>query len=277
MNEIKFSVLLSVYKNEKPNHLIECFKSIYDNQELKPDEIVLVQDGPLTDELYEVIKKIKNQLNDILKIIPIEKNVRLGNALKIGIENCSNEIVARMDTDDIAYSTRFKKQIKYLEDNPEIDVVGSYMDEFIDNTENVVAIKTAPLKNFKNYMKLRDPVNHPTVVFKKSKVIEAGNYIEILYNEDSYLWGRMLEKNCQFANIDESLIYFRVNDETYKRRGGVQYVKAEIQLQKEFLKLGIINKFEFIRNITLKNIVRIIPNELRKKVYLTLLRRRKNA
>lgn len=272
MEKTKFSVLLSVYKNEKPDHLIECFKSIYKNQELKPDEIVLVQDGPLTDELYEVIKNLKNQLNNILKIVPIEKNVRLGNALRIGMEKCSNEIIARMDTDDIAYPDRFKKQIKYLEENSEIDVLGSYMNEFIENITNVVAIKTAPLKNFKDYMKLRDPVNHPSVVFKKSKVIEAGNYIEILYNEDSYLWGRMLANGCQFANIDESLIYFRVNENTYKRRGGVQCIKAEIRLQKEFLRLGIVNEIEFLRNITLKNILRIIPNGLRKKIYLKLLR-----
>lgn len=275
MDEIKFSVLLSVYKNEKPEYLIECFKSIYDNQELKPNEIVLVQDGPLTDELYEVIKKLKNQLKNILKIVPIEKNVRLGNALRIGIEKCSNEIIARMDTDDIAYPDRFKKQIEYLKKYPQTDILGSYMDEFIDNIDNIIAIKTAPLKDFKNYMKLRDPVNHPSVIFKKSKVIEAGNYIEILYNEDSYLWGRMLANNCQFANIDESLIYFRVNDDTYKRRGGLQYVKAEIQLQKEFLKLGIVTKLEFMRNIIIKNIVRVIPNKLRKKVYLTILRGKK--
>ena len=124
-------------------------------------------------------------------------------------------------------------------------------------------------------MKLRDPVNHPSVVFKKSKVIEAGNYIEILYNEDSYLWGRMLANGCQFANIDESLIYFRVDDDTYKRRGGLQYVKAEIQLQKELLKLGIVNKIEFYRNIIIKNIVRIFPNKLRKIFYIKILRGKK--
>ena len=275
MEKTKFSVLLSVYKNENPNYLIECFKSIYDNQELKPDEIVLVQDGPLTDELYEAIKKLKNQLNNILKVVPIEKNVRLGNALRIGIEKCSNEIIARMDTDDIAYSNRFKKQIKYLEENSEIDVLGSYMSEFIDNITNIVAIKTAPLKDFKNYMKLRDPVNHPSVIFKKSKVIEAGNYIEILYNEDSYLWGRMLANGCQFANIDEPLIYFRVNDDTYRRRGGISYIKAEFQLQKEFLKIGITNKIEFYRNILIKNIIRILPNKLRKFFYMQILRSKK--
>lgn len=273
MEEMKFSVLLSVYKNEKAEYLKQCFKSIYNNQELKPDQIVLVQDGPLTKELYEAIKNIKKELKNILKIVPIEKNVRLGNALRIGIENCSNEIIARMDTDDIAYPERFKKQINFLKKNTHIDVLGSFMNEFIEDTNNIVAVKTAPLKDFKNYMKMRDPVNHPSVMFKKSKVIEAGNYIEILYNEDSYLWGRMLAKNFRFANINESLVYFRVSDDTYKRRGGIKYVNAEIQLQKEFLKLGLINKIEFIRNIIVKNIIRLIPNELRKKIYLCFLRR----
>lgn len=275
MNEIKFSVLLSVYRNERPEYLIECFKSIYDNQELKPNEIVLVQDGPLTDELYEVIKRLKNQLKNILKIVPLEKNVRLGNALKIGIENCTNEIVARMDTDDIAHPHRFKKQIEYLKKNSQIDVLGSYMDEFIDDITDIIALKTAPLNDFKNYMKLRDPVNHPSVIFKKSKVIEAGNYIEILYNEDSYLWGRMLANGCNFANIDESLIYFRVTDDTYKRRGGLQYIRAEIQLQKKLLELGIVNKIEFYRNIIIKNTVRIFPNKLRKIFYIKILRGKK--
>ena len=110
-------------------------------------------------------------------------------------------------------------------------------------------------------------------MFKKSKVLEAGNYQEIFLNEDSYLWGRMLSKGAVFRNIQEPLVYFRTTNDTYKRRGGWKYIKAEYGLQKEFLKLGIINKVEFLRNITLKNIVRLMPNKLRKFVYLKLLRK----
>ncbi len=276
MNE-KFSVLLSVYKNEKPEYLKKAIESIYFEQTLKPVEIVLVQDGPLTIELYDIIKALKIKLGDILKIVELEKNSGLGVALNRGILECENELVARMDTDDIAYPDRFEKQIKYMIENSNIDVLGSYMTEFVDSTENVICIKDAPIKNIENYMKYRDPVNHPTVILKKSKVLEAGNYQEILLNEDSYLWRRMLVKGAQFYNLPESLLYFRVTNDTYKRRGGMKYIKAEWILQKKYLKLGVINKKEFVINIILKTIVRIVPNEIRKIVYLHLLRRRKNV
>lgn len=273
-----FSVLLSVYHKEKPEFLEKSIESVYFNQTLKPDEIVLVEDGPLTKELYSSIEKLKNKIGiNILKVVSLEKNMGLGNALRIGIKRCSNELIARMDTDDISYSNRFEKQVNFFKENPDTDVLGTFMSEFVGNTNNIICIKDAPNNetDLKKYMKLRDPVNHPSVMFKKSKVLEAGNYKEIFLNEDSYLWGRMLSKGCVFKNIQEPLVYFRTTDDTYKRRGGLKYVKAEYKLQKEFLKLGIINKIEFIRNITLKNIVRLIPNQLRKFIYLKLLRKNK--
>lgn len=273
-----FSVLLSVYYKEKPEFLEKSIESIYFNQTLKPNEIVLVEDGFLTKELYNSIEKLKNKIGtSIFKTVVLEKNMGLGNALRIGIEKCSNELIARMDTDDISYSNRFEKQVNFFKENPDTDVLGTFMSEFVGNTNNIICIKDAPNNetDMKKYMKLRDPVNHPSVMFKKSKVLEAGNYKEIFLNEDSYLWGRMLSKGCVFKNIQEPLVYFRTTDDTYKRRGGLKYVKAEYKLQKEFLKLGIINKMEFIRNITLKNIVRLIPNQLRKFIYLKLLRKNK--
>lgn len=272
MQKIEFSVLLSVYKNESREYLRECFNSIYKNQTLKPSEIVLVEDGLLTNELYSEIEILKKELGKILKIVKLEKNMRLGNALRIGIENCTYEIIARMDTDDIARSDRFEKQIAYMVENPDIGVVGSYMAEFSQSINKIVAIKKAPLSNFKNYMKLRDPVNHPSVMFRKQEVLTAGNYIEILYNEDSYLWARMLANGSLFANIPETLVYFRVSDDTYKRRGGWNYVLSEYKLQRLLLKLEIINKFEFLRNIVIKNIVRLLPNFIRKKIYIIFLR-----
>ena len=273
-----FSVLLSVYHKEKPEFLEKSIESIYFNQTLKPNEIVLVEDGPLTNELYNSIEKLKNKIGtSIFKTVVLEKNMGLGNALRIGIEKCSNELIARMDTDDISYPNRFEKQVNFFKENPDTDVLGTFMSEFVGNTNNIICIKDAPNNeiDLKKYMKLRDPVNHPSVMFKKSKVLEAGNYKEIFLNEDSYLWGRMLSKGCVFKNIQEPLVYFRTTDDTYKRRGGWKYVKAEYGLQKEFLKLGIINKIKFIRNITLKNIVRLIPNQLRKFIYLKMLRKNK--
>ena len=271
----KFSVLLSVYKNEKPEYLKKAIESIYFDQTLKPSEIVLVEDGPLTIELYSTIEKLKIKLKNILKIVKLEKNSGLGVALNRGILECKNELVARMDTDDIAYPDRFEKQINYMISNPNIDILGSYMTEFVDFIENIICIKDAPTKDIKNYMKYRDPVNHPTVIFKKSKVLEAGNYQEILLNEDSYLWRRMLVKGAKFYNLSEPLIYFRVTNDTYKRRGGWRYVKAEWILQKKYLDLEVINRREFLFNIVSKSIIRLLPNQLRKLIYLKMLRKNK--
>lgn len=273
---VKFSVLLSVYWKEKPEYLKRAIESIYFDQTLKPQEIILIEDGELTKELYGVIENLKKRIGEkTFKVISLEKNIGLGNALKIGVENCSYEHIARMDTDDISYPERFEKQFLYLKENPNVDVLGSYMSEFSENIDNIICIKDCPANNIdmKKYMKLRDPVNHPSVVFKKSSVLAAGNYQEIFLNEDSYLWGRMLVKGFIFRNIPEPLVYFRVNDETYKRRGGWKYIRAEYELQKKFLEIGLVNKFEFLRNIILKNIVRVLPNNLRKLIYKKCLRK----
>ena len=273
---LKFSVLLSVYSKEKRKNLELSLKSIYDDQILKPDEIVLVEDGPLTEELYTEINHQLDRLKGILKIVKLEKNSGLGNALKEGVLHCTYEWIARMDTDDIAYPERFKKQIEYIKKNPDIDVLGTFMTEFIDEITNKICVKDAPIDNIDNYIKYRDPVNHPSVILRKSKVLEAGNYQEIFLNEDSYLWARMYSIGAKFANIPEELVYFRVDDNTYKRRGGWKYIKAEWKLQKEYLRLGIINKIGFCKNIFLKSIIRLLPNSIRKFIYLRLLRKNIN-
>ena len=234
-NKIKFSVLLSVYFGEKRENLKLALKSIYDDQILKPDEIILVEDGALTEELYSEINYQLENLKGILKLVKLEKNSGLGNALKEGVLHCNYEWIARMDTDDISYPERFFKQVKFIENNPSVDVLGTFMTEFIGDRNNKICIKDAPLKRIKKYIKYRDPVNHPSVFLRKSKVLEAGNYQEIFLNEDSYLWARMYIIGAKFANIAEELVYFRVDDNTYKRRGGWKYIKAEWELQNRIL------------------------------------------
>ncbi|KDE62651.1 glycosyltransferase [Fusobacterium necrophorum] len=272
-----FSVLMSVYFKENPNFLEQSIRSIYTDQILKPAEIILVEDGALTEVLYNVIEKMKREI-PVLKIIKIEKNSGLGNALKIGILECNFELIARMDTDDISYPERFQKQIEYFNKYPDTDVLGSFMSEFINKIDNIICLKDAPNNNMnmKRYMKRRDPVNHPSVMFKKSKVLKVGNYQEIFLNEDSYLWARMLNSGCIFRNIEEPLVYFRISDDTYKRRGGWKYIKAEYELQKKLLEYNIINKYEMIGNLLLKSIIRMVPNFLRKQIYIKLLRKNGN-
>ena len=243
--KIEFSVLMSVYYKEKRENLKQCFKSIYENQTLKPNEIILIEDGQLTEELYEEIKIQKEKLKEILKIIKIDKNLGLGNALKIGVLKSKYEWIARMDTDDIAYPERFFKQVTFLENNPQIDVLGTFMTEFSGDISNKICVKDAPLDK-----------------------------IEKFIIEDYYLWIRMFAKGAKFANIPEELIYFRVDDNTFKRRGGWKDVKAEWILQKKCLELGLTNRIEFWENIILKTIVKMAPNFVRKFIYIKFLRKK---
>jgi len=272
LKDIKFSVLMSVYKNEKAEFLKEALKSIYDNQILKPNEIILVQDGPLTEELYKKIDEYVTKYSGVLRVVPLEKNVGLGNALNVGLEACSNELVARMDTDDISLPERFKVQVDYMKDNPDVDVLGSSLLEFENTPDNIIAEKKAPVRNIEDYIKFRNPMNHPTVIFRRSKVLSAGNYKEINLFEDYYLWARMFTKGYKLANIESPLLYFRTSLDTYKRRGGMKYVEAECNLQNEFLNIRLISHFEYFRNIILRNLGRLVPNFVRKELYKKILR-----
>lgn len=190
----KYSVLMSLYKKEKPEYFKLAIESMLKQTE-KPDEIVLVEDGPLTEELYEVVTLYK----DKLKIIVNEENMGLGIALDIGLKQCTNELVARMDTDDISELNRCEKQLLFMQAHPEISVVGGQIEEFIGSPKNAVGKRIVPVDDMsiKVYMKKRCAFNHMSVMFRKSDIMEAGSYKEWFYNEDYYLWIRMMlkEKN----------------------------------------------------------------------------------
>lgn len=194
----KFSVLMSIYKNEKPEYLKKALDSIL-NQTLLPDEILIVKDGLLTPKLDKTLDEYAAK-NKIIRFLEFEKNRGLGLALREGVLACKNEIIARMDTDDIAKPDRFEKQIQYLKDNPQIALLGSWVTEFSDN-ENVPDTVTelpCSYEEIKKFAKKRNPFRHMTVLFKKTAVINSGNYRDFLWFEDYDLWVRMLQ-NC-FAN-----------------------------------------------------------------------------
>lgn len=268
----KFSVLMSIYDKENPKYLEQCFDSIK-SQTVQPEEIILVEDGELTSELYLCIKKINKEFSN-LKIISYKKNMGLGYALAKGLSYCKNEIVARMDTDDICKPNRFEEEIKILINNKNIDVVGSWIEEFINTTDNIKAIRKVPetTKEISNYAKSRNPMNHPTVMFKKSVVIEAGNYQPFTYFEDYYLWIRILLNGGTLYNIQDSLLYFRQSESMYGRRGGTKYIKTEINFYNTLYKLRFINYHTFIKDVTIRIFVRIIPNIIRSYIYNKLLR-----
>lgn len=267
-----FSVLMSVYKNEKPAYLKECLESIR-IQTLLPDEVLLMLDGPIPTPLEEVIEHYKG-IMPYLRTHQISENVQLGRALQMGIELCTNELVARMDTDDKACSDRFLIQYNYMITHPNIDVTGGWIEEFHDNG-NETKVKKMPEQtdDILSYAKYRNPLNHMTVMMRRESVLAAGNYKHFPLLEDYNLWLRMISRGCKFYNIQKVLVLVRTNDSMYERRGGMEYCKNYLILRKIQHELGITNIFEYIKGIIMSIAITIQPPKLRKIVYKKILRK----
>lgn len=270
---MNFSVLMSVYNGDSALFLEEALNSIY-WQTFLPNEIVLVLDGPISTDLHKVIEKFRMKESVVLKTVPLEINVGLGLALARGLHYCKNDYIARMDSDDICKPNRFELQLSFLKNNTRIDMVGSWIDEFVENKQNVISQRKVPEKHQEilKYMKGRCPFNHPTVVFKKNAVIKAGNYKPFLLKEDIYLWLRLAMEECQFANIQKSLLLFRTTKDMYKRRGGMKYAKSELKILKFRYKSQIISLSEFLYFTFLTIPIRLAPNWVRTIIYTKFLR-----
>lgn len=237
--ETKYSVLMSVYKKESPIFFELSINSML-NQTLPADEIVLVKDGPITGELQKVINKFEGMYPKIFNIVSLKENVGLGKALDIGIEVCKNDLIARMDTDDISLPERCQRQIDEFNTDPSLSIVGTMTAEFYDDPENIVSIRKVPTNNSEIYkfMKRRSPFNHPTVMYRKKDVIECGGYGKMRRKQDLDLFSRMINSGCKAKNIDESLVLFRSNAENLSRRKSWSYVSSYIEVQFAIFKRG---------------------------------------
>lgn len=261
----KYSVLMSLYKKERPEYLRPALESMI-GQTVKADEIVLVEDGPLTDELHAVVDEYRQHLHVVVN----EKNAGLGLALNKGLLACRNEMVARMDTDDIAVLDRCETQLRHFENHPETAVLGGQIEEFVTEPDEVVGKRAVPETDgeLKRFMKKRCPFNHMTVMFRKSDVLQAGSYQDWFWNEDYYLWIRMALNGQEFANVPETLVHVRVGKDMYARRGGDQYFRSEIGIQKLMLENGIINRRIYWMNCAKRFIVqKMLPNRARAWVF----------
>lgn len=267
-----FSVLLSLYVKEQPSNLIQSLDSLF-SQTFLPSEIILVKDGPLTSELDAVVSDYVLRY-PILKVVVLKENQGLGKALNEGLKHCSYDLVARMDTDDVAKPDRFEKQLKVFQLYPDIDVVGAWIDEFEGDVSNVTSIRKLPEYHSEicSFAKLRNPINHPVVMFKKQAVIDAGGYMHLPLFEDYYLWVRMLQNGSKFYNIQESLLYFRFSPDMFKRRGGWKYIVYEYRFLNLIRKTGFISFPKFTKNILVRFMARAIPNSLRSALYKKVLR-----
>jgi len=261
---MKFSILLSVYRNEKSKFLKDSIESISLKQSIQPAEIVLIKDGLLTKELEDIIARLQLKI-PYLKVYGYKENRGLGYALNYGLDKCSNDVIFRMDTDDIAVSDRFEKQLSVLKNNSKLAVIGGYMNEFEDETSKSIGIKKVPLseKEIKQTIKLSNPFNHPTVLFKKSIVQRVGGYSsDFLSFEDYELWARIIKEGYEVLNIPIVLVNFRVNKAQISRRKGTSYIKKEFKLIRQLNKLGHISLIGLIRKLMISIVLRIIPNSL---------------
>lgn len=274
---LKFSVITSVYKNDKPEYIRVALNSMLVEQTVKPDEIVLVQDGPVSYETSRLLLDYKDKYGELFNVINLPENKGLGNALKLGVENAKYDVIARMDSDDICAPERFEKQLAYLDTHPECDIVGGQITEFIDTPDNIVGKREVPCSNEEiyQYMRSRCALNHPTVMFKKESLLKAGNYKDWFWNEDYYMWVRMMEQGCVFANLPDVLVNMRSGLEQYGRRGGKKYFDSEIGIKKLMLEKGMITRKEYIVNYVQRFIIQLmLPNSVRGWVFRTFTRKK---
>ncbi len=265
---MKFSVLMSIYHKEKAEYFNHAMQSVWDKQSIKPNEIVLVQDGKLTDELYKAIEQWQEKIGDVFKTVALEMNVGLGDALNEGIKYCSYELIARMDTDDISLQDRFEKQLKAFEEK-DIDICSSWVSEFEDDKNEIVSYRKLPEfhDDIIKFSKLRCPINHPAVMYKKNAVQNAGGYQKMMWFEDYYLWARMILNGAKFYNVQEPLVNMRAGYSQLERRSGLKYALSEFELLREFYHIGFLNFFKFLRNIIVRFVSRLFPKNILKLVY----------
>ena len=273
MSETKFSVSMCVYGKDNPDWFRTAVNSILE-QTRTPDEVVLVVDGPVPEELDSVIKSFEKK--PIFKVIRLEVNKGHGEARRTGLSNCTHELVALMDADDISTPDRFEKQLALFDNNPNLTIVGSNITEFVGEPENIVGARVVSENDndIKADIKVRCPMNQVTVMFRKSIVEQVGGFIDWFCEEDYYLWLRLYLNGGVFANIQDYLVNVRVGKEMYQRRGGIRYFKSEAKLQKYMLDNKIIGLGTYLINIFKRLIVQVIlPNNLRSWVFQKFARK----
>ena len=258
---VSFSVLISIYKNENPAWFREALDSVF-AQTVQPSEIVLVKDGPLTPELDAVIDDYSCRY-PIFKLVVNEKNLGLGLALQKGVLACSNEIIARMDTDDTMPKDRFEKQLAKISEG--YDVVSCWTKILNSDMTETIAIKQRPESHdaIVKLAKRRSPMSHPGSCFRKSAVLRAGNYEHCLLYEDYLLWVKMIQSGARFSNIQEVLYHLRTSKEQLKRRTGLKYLLNELKVFISFYKMNFFSIKDLVVNIAIRIVARLTPGFLR--------------
>jgi glycosyltransferase involved in cell wall biosynthesis len=265
-----FSLLVSVYDGDRPDYLRRALRSAIADQTVRPDQVVIVRDGPVRQELAECLDELQAASPVPVTFVPLEHNSGLGPALNAGLAASWFDVIARMDADDVAMPHRFEVQMALIAD---ADIVGSGLLEFVTDTDDVVGQRVPPTdpSHIARYARAHDPFNHPTVVYRRQAVLDAGGYGDLPLMEDYALFARMLQQGARAVNVVEPLVYYRVGATAFKRRGGIGLLRSELRLQREFRRNGFISRAEYARNVLARGSYRLIPWWLRRAIYRPLV------
>ena len=271
--DYKYSVLMPVYFKDNAEWLKISIDSML-SQTVSADEFIIVKDGKVTEELDNILDSYDKKYPNLFKIYEMKENVGLGKVLKYGVEVCRNEFIARMDADDYSKTDRCEKQLEVFRLNNNYSVVGSNVEEFFDDSNNVISQVLLPEKHedIYKYAKKRCPIRHPALMYKRSHVINSGNYSDYFHAQDYNLVVKMLMNNCIFYNIQESLTLMRVTSDFYKRRGALRQLKIVYKLKKEFWEMGFYTFNNFFISTSINSIVCLLPNFIRELIYKKFLR-----
>ncbi|WP_051712958.1 glycosyltransferase [Spirillospora albida] len=262
-----FTLLMTVYGGDRVEYVRDAFRSAVNDQELRPDQVVLVQDGPIPAELERSLRDLVAASPVEVAYVSIGVNGGLGPALDAGLHAARHDIVARMDADDIAMPHRFRVQVPLVRAGA--DLVGAGLLEFGTDIGDIVGERTPPSDpaDIARYSRLHDPFNHPTVVYRRSAVIAAGGYGDLPLMEDYWLFARMIANGARVVNVPEPLVYYRVGDGAYERRGGRDLLRSELRLQRAMLGEGFITLPQYWRNVVVRGGYRLVPTAIRRPFY----------
>jgi glycosyltransferase involved in cell wall biosynthesis len=267
-----FSLLMPVYDGDRADYLRRAFRSAVGDQTVRPDQVIIVRDGPVRDELAECLEELQRGSLVPVTFVPLPRNGGLGPALDRGLAASWFDVVARMDADDVAMPYRFEIELPLIQD---ADIVGSGLLEFVTDTDDIVGQRVPPTDSdyIHRYARMHDPFNHPTVVFRRTAVLAAGGYGDLPRMEDYSLFARMLGNGARAVNVPEPLVFYRVGATAFKRRGGTELLRSELRLQREFRQLGFTSPGEYARNVMVRGGYRLIPWWCRRAVYRPIVAR----
>lgn len=267
-----FSVLLPVYAGDRPEYLRRAYDSVTVEQTLRPAEVVIVRDGPVGEAMRRELLAVAGSPVIPTRVVELPENVGLAGALEAGLAECSHEIVARMDADDISRPGRFAAQVPLVEAG--LDIVGSAIQEFEDEREpGLVRVPPVGVEEIQQRARFVSPFNHPTVVYRRGAVADAGGYQDLALMEDYWLFARMLLAGAAPENLAEPLVLYRIGAGAYARRGGRGILRSELGLQRRLLSVGFLTRPQYLRNCVVRGIYRLVPESVRKTGYRAFVRR----